>query len=66
MNYEKVNDKIRFGNIDLFKFIASILVITIHTDPLITYSDSANFILTRIISRLAVPFFFISSDICFQ
>lgn len=66
MSYEKVNEKVRFGQIDLFKFIAALLVITIHTDPLITYSDFANFILTRIISRLAVPFFFISSGYLFS
>ncbi len=56
-----MNEKISFGQIDLFKFIASLLVITIHTDPLSTYSESGNFILTRIIARLAVPFFFISA-----
>lgn len=56
-----MNEKISFGQIDLFKFIASLLVISIHTDPLMTYSESGNFILTRIIARLAVPFFFVAS-----
>ena len=60
-----MNEKIRFGKIDLFKFIAAFLVITIHTDPLSFYSNTSNFILTRIISRLAVPFFFISAGYLF-
>jgi len=47
--------------LDLAKFIASLLIIAIHTTPLFFINESANFILVHIIARLAVPFFFISS-----
>ena len=59
-------EKIKYGYIDLFKFIASLLVITIHTEPLITYSTEGNFILTRVLARVAVPFFFISAGYLFS
>lgn len=45
--------------IDIFKFIAAVLVITIHTDPLVEISESANFVLVHIIARVAVPFFIV-------
>ena len=47
--------------IDIFKFIAALLVITIHTEPLSELSESANFILVHIIARVAVPFFIVCS-----
>ncbi|MHC1749978.1 MAG: acyltransferase family protein [Cellulosilyticaceae bacterium] len=60
-----MREKIRFGQIDLFKFIAALLVIMIHTDPLESYSSEANFVLTRLVARLAVPFFFVSAGYLF-
>lgn len=45
--------------IDIFKFIAAILVVTIHTDPLLETSETANFFLVHIIARVAVPFFIV-------
>ncbi|MDQ0062202.1 serine racemase VanT catalytic subunit [Paenibacillus harenae] len=48
-------------NIDGFKLVAALLVIAVHTGPLMTYSPQADFLLTGIIARLAVPFFFIAS-----
>jgi len=47
--------------IDGFRIIAALLVITIHTSPLLSFSETADFILTRIIARTAVPFFFMTS-----
>lgn len=47
-----------FGGLDQFKIIAALLVIAIHTSPLASYNQTADFILTRIIARVAVPFFF--------
>ncbi|MFZ2539051.1 MAG: serine racemase VanT catalytic subunit [Oscillospiraceae bacterium] len=47
--------------IDYFRIIAAFLIVTIHTSPLTTYSDTADFILTRIIARTAVPFFLMTS-----
>ncbi|GGG54409.1 serine racemase VanT catalytic subunit [Paenibacillus radicis (ex Gao et al. 2016)] len=52
---------IRYGGIDTFKLIAAFLVITIHLGPLLSVDPYADFVLTGIIARLAVPFFFIAS-----
>ena len=35
--------------IDLFRIVAAILIIVIHTSPLSTYSEWGDFILTRVI-----------------
>lgn len=48
----------RKNGIEAFKFIAAILVIAIHTSPLESYSLDGDFILTRVLARIAVPFFF--------
>ncbi|MBR3289866.1 MAG: acyltransferase family protein [Clostridia bacterium] len=45
--------------VDIAKLIAAVLVITIHTDPLLDLSGSANFVLVHIIARTAVPFFIV-------
>ncbi|WP_152395338.1 acyltransferase family protein [Paenibacillus guangzhouensis] len=51
--------------LDVTKLIMAILVICIHTDPLESYSDTGNFILIRVIARIAVPFFFITAGYYF-
>lgn len=51
----------RLGGIDLVKLAASFLVIAIHTGPLLTYDEYADFLITGILGRLAVPFFFMAS-----
>ncbi len=50
-----------YTGIDSFRIAAAILIVTIHTSPLSTYSETGDFILTRIVARLAVPFFFMTS-----
>lgn len=50
-----------YTGIDLFRLAAALLIITIHTSPLADLSDTADFILTRIAARVAVPFFFVNS-----
>lgn len=47
--------------IDYFRFIAALLIVAIHTSPLTTFSETGDFILTRIVARVAVPFFFMTS-----
>ena len=47
-----------YGGLDRFRILAAILVIAIHTSPLESYSADADFFLTRILARAAVPFFF--------
>lgn len=47
-----------YKGIEIFRVVAAFLVIAIHTSPLTTYSGTADFIFTRVIARVAVPFFF--------
>ncbi|OPA73990.1 hypothetical protein BVG16_26490 [Paenibacillus selenitireducens] len=51
--------------LDMAKLVMAVLVICIHTDPLESYTDTGNFILTRVIARVAVPFFFMASGYYF-
>lgn len=50
-----------FGRLDSFRLIAALLVIAIHTSPLASFSADADFFLTRILARAAVPFFFMAT-----
>ena len=50
-----------FKGIDFFRFISAILIVAIHTSPLMSYSQTGDFIFTRIIARVAVPFFLMTS-----
>lgn len=45
------------GGLDYFRIPAALLVIAIHTSPLASYSEDADYILVRIFARIAVPFF---------
>lgn len=45
------------GWLDRFRMIAALLVITIHTSPLMSLNEEADFFLTRVLARIAVPFF---------
>lgn len=46
------------GGLDVFRLIAAVIIIAIHTSPLESFNQDADFFLTRILSRIAVPFFF--------
>lgn len=48
----------RYGALDVFRLIAALLVIAIHTSPLKFINSDLDFFLTRIVARIAVPFFF--------
>lgn len=52
MEHEK-----RLGGLDYFKIVAALLVIAIHTSPLASINTAADFVLTRVIARIAVPVF---------
>lgn len=45
------------GGLDRFRLAAALLVVAIHTSPLTCLSAEADFLLTRILARVAVPFF---------
>lgn len=56
-----MNENKSYTGIDIFRLIAALLVIAIHTSPLSSINETADFILTRIFARIAVPFFFVTS-----
>ena len=47
--------------IDYMKLTAAFLVVAIHISPLSGINENGDFILTRVIARIAVPFFFMVS-----
>lgn len=50
-----------YSGIDYFRFVASLLIIAIHTSPFVSFSETGDFILTRVVARVAVPFFLMTS-----
>lgn len=55
----------RYNGIDLFKFIFSIVVVMIHTTPLMDVSEEVSWFFNAIIGNAAVPFFFTASGFLF-
>ena len=51
----------RIPALDLFRLAAVVLVVTIHTSPLSDVSATADFWLTRVLARVAVPFFLMTT-----
>lgn len=47
----------RYENLDWFRLAAAALVVAIHTSPLASFDEGADFFLTRVLARIAVPFF---------
>ena len=56
-----MNTNKSYAGLDCFRLIAALLIITIHTSPLLSFGETGDFILTRVIARVAVPFFFMTS-----
>ena len=54
----------QYGRLDSFRVFAALLVICIHTSPLSSLNPDADFLLTRVFARLAVPFFLMATG-CF-
>ena len=50
--------------LDRFRLAAAVLVVCIHTSPLATYTPLGDLWLTRILARVAVPFFLMLSGAC--
>lgn len=50
-----------YTGLDYARLVAAFLIIAIHTSPLSSYTVLGDFILTRIIARVAVPFFLMTS-----
>ena len=47
--------------VDRMRLAAAFLVVAIHISPFADRSAAADFLLTRVVARLAVPFFFMTS-----
>lgn len=62
MKKEKMVD---YNNIDVFKFMFSIVVVMIHTKPIETISETISWYFSNTFCNLAVPFFFIASGFLF-
>lgn len=58
MQVKVLQDEKREGGLDFFRVVAALLVIAIHTSPLSSISAEADFFVTRVLARTAVPFFF--------
>lgn len=50
-----------YKGIDCFRLVAALLIVAIHTSPLASFSETGDFILTRVIARVGVPFFLMTS-----
>lgn len=56
---EKNQGRYEYPYIDIFRVIAALFVVAIHTAPFSSYSERADFFLTYCVGRIAVPFFLI-------
>lgn len=54
-----------YASFDIAKLLCALLVIIIHTNPLAPYSAVADFYLTDVLARIAVPLFFAMSGFLF-
>lgn len=52
-----MKQKTNYEGIDVFRMIASFLIVAIHTAPLASYNETADFLITYCVGRIAVPFF---------
>ena len=53
--------KRQYPTLDIFRIVAAFFVVAIHTSVLSSFSENADFFLTGILCRTAVPFFFMVS-----
>lgn len=56
-----MSDEKELGGMDYFRIAAALLVIAIHTSPLTSFGPEWDFVFTKIIARIAVPFFLMVS-----
>lgn len=62
MNQLAMGGRMRDGNaLDSFRIVAELLVVANHTAPLAFLDPTADFLLARVLSRVAVPFFLMVS-----
>ena len=51
----------RYDGIDLFRMVAAIMIVAIHTYPLFSVNETSNTIFVHVILRIAVPFFLMTT-----
>lgn len=56
-----MNTAKKYPALDWFRLLAVLLVVINHTSPLISYTAAGDFWLTRVLARIAVPFFLMTS-----
>lgn len=60
-DYPKANLSQNQTAIDPFRMVAAFLIVAIHTAPLSTYSETADFLFSYCLGRIAVPFFLMTT-----
>lgn len=53
------------GGLDWIKFGAAFMVVANHTSPLLSYSAAADFLISNLFTRIAVPIFFMTAGFLF-
>ncbi|MGI6005307.1 MAG: acyltransferase family protein, partial [Christensenellales bacterium] len=56
-----MSTKKSYPAVDIFRLAAAFLVVAVHISPLASVSGTVDFIFTRIIARIAVPFFLMAT-----
>lgn len=56
-----MSERKNFWGIDTFRIAAAVMVIAIHTYPFADVSKTLDFVITHVMCRVAVPFFFMTS-----
>ena len=51
----------RYNSIDVFRLVCAIMIVSIHTQPLSDINSFAGYFASGIITRFAVPYFFVVS-----
>lgn len=59
------NTKKYYYGIDIARIVAAIIAVAVHTDPLMTYTETGNYFINTVVGRLVVPYFFIVSGFFF-
>lgn len=52
-----MQNQCNYGGLDRFRIVAALLVIAIHTSPFLSWNEGFDFFFTRVLGRVAVPFF---------
>lgn len=56
-----MTSKPNYGGLDLLKFLVAFLVIANHTSPFVSFSPQLDFLFSGVLTRIAVPIFFMST-----